>query len=72
MGDNKVVKETQMTVFDFGVADEFSCGKCAWMRTYGHCYPKEELKRQYFYLKGMGRRCSDYCTAFASLGSDRK
>ena len=56
----------QLTILDLGVADRFDCGACIWMKTYGFCYPRETLSRQYYYESGGGRCCSDYCTAFAT------
>lgn len=62
----------QLSVFDFGIADKFDCQNCMWKKTYGFCYPKKSLGRQYFYEKEAGRYCSDYGTAFAHIKKQKE
>lgn len=61
------VTEEQMTILDLGIADGFDCQGCIWMKTYGYCYPEETLGRRYYIKINGKRRCSDFCTAFASV-----
>lgn len=57
----------QLTLYDFGLNDNIPCDKCIWKLTYGYCYPKEYLHRQYYYISNDERKCSDYSSKFVSL-----